>query len=89
MPAEAIPTLPTRAAPPADADANGPPVSLENDGTDSNGNAVILASFLAGFSALIVEAAALFVMIRRRKEGSRENKREVPVNVVIWRRPGI
>ena len=45
-------------------------VALENE-SESGGNGVVLASFLAGFSALFVGAVAFFVGIVQRRRGRR------------------
>jgi len=61
---------------PADGAPAPEAVSLENE-SESGGNGVVLASFLAGVSALLVGFAAFFVgIVRRRRKAAEERAAE-------------
>ncbi len=59
---------------------DGDAISINNE-SDSGSNTVVMVSFLAGFSALLVGAAALFVGIRR-KRSRQASENEAPVRLV-------
>ena len=54
----------------------GDVIALGENASNSDGNAVILASFLAGISVLVVGAAALFVKMRQKHNRQAEESQE-------------
>ena len=69
MPTDGLPTQ-------THGDELGDVIALGENASNSDGNAVILASFLAGISVLVVGAAALFVKTRQKHNRRAEESQE-------------